>query len=137
MAKRSDVSGDVEMQLQYGSAPTKPTQGDIERKPWKYLGYRSFADFVASDNDFFVLRRFGALSARVLLRLQDQLSQLEEQLGSLEDHLHSKEGPNVHNGSFRQETQDQRGKLVRLAQQVLRDYSQPISAFELRSPRGF
>ena len=102
----------------------KPTKGDIDRKPWRYLGYHSFANFVASDHDFFVLRRFGSLNARGLLGLQDQLSQIEEQLEALEDHLRSKDGPNVRNGSFREETQDERAQLVKLAQHVLHEYSQ-------------
>lgn len=36
--------------------------------------------WMASDDDFFVLRRFGELSARVLLRLQNEIVMLEERL---------------------------------------------------------
>ena len=36
--------------------------------------------WAASDDDFFVLRRFGEVSAPVLLRLQDQIVDLEKQL---------------------------------------------------------
>ncbi len=123
----SNKSQEIEMQSSRGNSTPKLTQEDIARKPWKYLGYHSFANFVASDHDFFLLRRFGSLNARVLLGLQDQLSQIEEQLNALEDHLRSKDGPNVHNGSFRQETQDERAQLVKLAQQVLHEYSQSSS----------
>ena len=35
---------------------------------------------MASGDDFFVLRRFGSVSARVALYLQDQIALLEEQL---------------------------------------------------------
>ena len=108
-------------------APQRPTKEDVERKPWKYLGYRCFAHFVASDHDFFVLRRFGALSARVLLGLQDELCSLEEQLNILEDRLQSRDGPDVHNGSFRQETEEGRKELFMQAQCVLRNYSQSLS----------
>ena len=38
--------------------------------------------WAASDDDFFVLRRFGEVSARVLLRMQDQIVDLEERLRS-------------------------------------------------------
>ena len=93
-------------------------------KPWKYSGYQSFSAFVASNNDFFVLRRFGDLSARVLLGLQDQLSCLEEGLGVLEKRVREKDAPDIHNGSFRQETQEERQALVCRAKLLLREYSQ-------------
>ena len=102
----------------------QPSQADIEEKPWKYIGYRSFSAFIASDNDFFVLRRFGALSARVLLELQDQLSRVEEDLESLEKRVRDEHAPDVHNGSFRQETQIDREALVCQAQRLLKEYSQ-------------
>ena len=137
MAKGSNISDDLKTRSRYESTSERPTQDDIERKPWKYLGYHSFASFVASDNDFFVLRRFGALSARVLLGLQDQLSQVEEQLNSLEEGLRSIDGPNVHNGSFRQETQDERAELIRLAQQILHEYSQSMSTFKFDCHKAF
>ena len=101
-----------------------PSQADIDVKPWKYVGYQSFSAFVASDNDFFVLRRFGALSARVLLSLQDQLSHLERDLKTLEESVREKDAPDVHNGSFRQETREDRKALVAQAQRLLREYSQ-------------
>ena len=114
------------MAYQMQSLPTawKPSQADIDDKPWKYTGYRSFSAFVASDNDFFILRRFGALSARVLLGLQDQLSLLEEDLEALEKRVREKDAPDIHNGSFRQETETAREALVCQAQRLLRDYSQ-------------
>lgn len=101
----------------------QPSQADVDAKPWKYTGYRSFSAFVASDNDFFVLRRFSALTARVLLGLQDQLSRLEEDLEALEKTLRKKDAPNIHNGSFRDETETARETLVCQAQRLLRDYS--------------
>ncbi len=101
----------------------KPTREDVERKAWKYLGYQSFANFVASDHDFFVLRRFGALSARVLLGLQDELSCLEGQLDVVESRLRQRDGPQVHNGTFRHETQEERKQLVSHAYHLLSDYS--------------
>ena len=111
----------TEMQSQ--SSEWHPSQVDIDAKPWKYTGYRSFSAFVASDNDFFILRRFSALSARVLLGLQDQLSRLEEDLETLEKSVRKKDAPDIHNGSFRQETEKAREALVSQAQRLLRDYS--------------
>ena len=118
------ANGDIEMQSQSTSAAAEPTQEDIDRKPWKYLGYHSFSHFVASDNDFFILRRYGALNARILLRLQDQISQLEEQLNALEDHLRSKDGPRVHNGTFRQDNQKGRTHILAKIRPLLHEYSE-------------
>lgn len=59
---------------------------DYHKKPWKYAGYRDFSSFVASDNNFFILRRFSTLSARVLLALQDELVELEDQLNVIVSH---------------------------------------------------
>ena len=47
---------------------------------WSSRGYRAFCRWTASDDDFFVLRRFGKSSARVALYLQDQVAHLEEEL---------------------------------------------------------
>ena len=111
-----------EMQSQL---PTwQPSQADVDAKAWKYTGYQSFSAFVASDNDFFILRRFGALSARVLLALQDQLSRLEEDLEALERRVRAEHAPDVHNGSFREETEKDREALISQAQRIIRDYSQ-------------
>jgi len=93
------------------------------KKPWKYVGYRGFCEFIASDDDFFVLRRFSALTSRVLLALQDELVELETQLSFLESRLSDQSAPDVHNGSFRQETQSSRLKLVREIDNKLRAYS--------------
>ena len=102
----------------------QPSQKDIDEKPWKYAGYQSFSTFIASDNDFLVFRRFGTLSARVLLSLQDQLSCLEEDLEACERRVRGKDVPDIHNGSFRQESQKDRQELVCRAQRLLQEYSQ-------------
>lgn len=60
------------------------SQQDCENQPWIYIGYRGFCKFIASDDDFFIFRKFGNLSARVLLALQDELSELEGQLEEIE-----------------------------------------------------
>ena len=113
----------ISSELQDRPAPWEPSQEDVDRKAWKYAGYRSFCEFVSSDEDFFVLRRFGTLSARVLLHLQDQLAQLEEKLEATEQQLRQKNAPDVHNGSFRQDTRVQRKEIISEAQHVLREYS--------------
>ena len=104
-------------------ASWEPSKIEIDQKPWKYLGYQSFSKFVASDNDFFILRRFGALSVQVILALQDELSCLERDLEVIEKRQREEDAPDVHNGSFREETQDDRKKLLLDARTLLREYS--------------
>ena len=110
-------------EVQDQPAQWEPSSHDVDTKAWKYTGYRSFCKFVSSDEDFFILRRFGALSARVLLDLQDQLTCLEADLEALEQHHRQKDVPDIHNGSFRRETQPERKRLVSEAQRLLREYS--------------
>ena len=92
-------------------------------KPWKHIGYRGYCDFLETDTELLILRRFGALSTRVLLALQDELVELESQLDRLEDTLARSDGPDWHNGSFRQETNETRLVLVREIDSKLRAYS--------------
>lgn len=62
----------------------EPTQEEIWRKPWKYKGYPAFATWMASADDFMVLRRFSRLNARVLLLMQDRIVQKEEELDRMD-----------------------------------------------------
>ncbi|MCJ1248357.1 hypothetical protein MMC30_005574 [Trapelia coarctata] len=104
--------------------PALPSEKEIQDKPWKYNGYRTFSQVIASDSDFFVIRRFGALNARVILALQDEISQLEEQLSSLEDIYSSKDHEDVNNGSFRQESKPERATTVRELKIKLKEYNE-------------
>ena len=45
-----------------------------------FHSYRTFADFIATDDELFVFRRFDRLNARNLLYLQSELIALETQL---------------------------------------------------------
>lgn len=65
--------------------------------------------WIASDDDFFVLRRFGELGARVLLRMQDRIVKLEEDLQRL-DHMCQENGSN--NGTFRYDPVWERQRLL-------------------------
>lgn len=96
---------------------------EYEEKQWKYVGYRGFCKFLASDDDFLILRRFGNLSIRVLLALQDELVDLEGQLETIENTLARFDAPDAHNGSFRQETVECRHELIREIDRKLRSYS--------------
>jgi hypothetical protein len=88
-----------------------------KEKPWKYIGYKVFSRWVASDPSFFVLRRFGTLNARVALSLQDEIAQLEERLDHMDKTYSDRYTTDAHNGTFRDEPfsngTDDRLELVR------------------------
>jgi hypothetical protein len=90
--------------------------------PRKYTGYRGFASFVASDTDFFVLRRFDKLNARVLLTLQDQLATLEERLEELDNKYSARNAPDIDNGTCRGDQPD-RTELIDQISVKVREYS--------------
>lgn len=120
-------------QVSTGFVAHDTTHEDRARKPWKYVGYHDFCEFVASDDDFFVLRRFSALSARVLLALQDELSELEGQLETHEKELMAKSAPDMHNGSFRGESSEIRLDLLHEISMKLVAYNElAIQHSELR-----
>jgi hypothetical protein len=101
----------------------EPSADDLMQKPWKYLGYRAFSDLLASDDSLLMVRRFSVLTARVLLGLQDGLARDEERLAALERELAAKDAADVHNGSFRQESQQKRKDLLVDIEAKLRKYS--------------
>jgi hypothetical protein len=92
-------------------------------KPWKEIGYRGFSAFLASDNDFLIFRRFGAINARLLLYLQDEIAILEEELEELETECMAKGAEDIHNGSFRQEALPERTGLLEALNVKVRQYS--------------
>ncbi|KAI1172668.1 hypothetical protein F4777DRAFT_495460 [Nemania sp. FL0916] len=65
----------------------QPTEFELYEFPWKYIGYKDLAAYVASDPDFFALRRFDRLHMRSLLTLQDQLCELEQKLDAMDSHF--------------------------------------------------
>ena len=105
------------------SSQTIVTAGDSTAKPWKDVGYRGFSAFLASDNDFLIFRKFGTLSARLLLYLQDEIVVLEEALKDIEDKHSGPTAPDLHNGSFRQDQLKERKALLDTLSTKMRAYS--------------
>ncbi|KAK1544994.1 hypothetical protein CPAR01_02496 [Colletotrichum paranaense] len=101
----------------------EPTEEEIQEKPWKYIGYKGYTNFISSDDDFFVLRRFDSLNVRAALALQDELSWLEEELGVLDNEFSAKAADDFNNGTLRQDVPD-RIDLVRIISVKLRDYNE-------------
>jgi hypothetical protein len=91
--------------LQTHSAPVHtPTQQDNPQfqlqNAFKYHGYPAFSQFMASENDFFLLRRFGEMNARVLLHLQWRISQLEEKIHEIDESCKTDGNTQARNNSF-------------------------------------
>ena len=81
--------------------------------PGKYVGYRVFCKWIASDQAFCIVRRFGALNMRAILALQDEVVALEEQLDRMDrDHSSNEMPDGVENGSFRNDTCPGRLQLI-------------------------
>jgi hypothetical protein len=106
------------------------TSQELQERPWKFTGYRRFSQFLASDTDFLVIRRFDILNARVLLWLQDQLCVLEENSERLDKQYSRREAEDVNNGTMRDELPD-RADMVESIYKKLKEYSRfwpPLSS---------
>jgi len=125
----------MQMPIPYGTAgPYQPppmpnvpphTREDSDRQPWRYRGYPAFSKWMGSSNEFFVLRRFGDLNARVLLLLQDRIVRLEEQL-EYEDKM-ALLAPNelADSGTFRDDMRPERERILDDLTWQLEKYSRP------------
>lgn len=98
-------------------------RGDGLNKLWKHVGYKNYTRLVGLDANFFYVRQFRTLNVRIVLAMQDQITELEEQLDRLDQDLSKDDAPDIHNGSFRQETSRERLELIWTIQRRLRDYS--------------
>jgi hypothetical protein len=96
---------------------------EIQTKPWKYIGYRVFSQWLSSDSDFFLIRRFDTLNARVILMLQWEISVLEAKLARIDQERSAFDFPDVNNGSFEDDNSD-RNALIQEIYIKLRRYSE-------------
>jgi len=84
----------------------KISRKELDKKPWKYVGYRGYTEFLASENDFLIFRRFSTVSTRIALMLQHQVSVLEAKLDLLDVRYSKRDAVDVNNGSFRDDEDD-------------------------------
>lgn len=92
-----------------------PSKEEVQKQPWKYVGYRRYSEFVSSDSDLLIFRRFGTLNARFGLLLQDRISFLEHELDEL-DKQYSKRGTDpINNGTIRDDMEDREALLKDIA----------------------
>lgn len=104
----------------------KPTVDEIQRKPWKYIGINRYSEFMASDNDFYVLRRFDVLNIRVALALQDEISELEQELEAIDARFSDANAKDINNGTFRNDVEE-RSELIETIKKKLKRYSTYMS----------
>ncbi|CAI6092007.1 unnamed protein product [Clonostachys chloroleuca] len=102
----------------------QPTETEILQKPWKYVGYDGYSKFIASDSDFFILRRFSTLNVRIALALQDEVSHLEEKLTALDEKYSKKSHADVNNSTLRSDQKEDRKAVVRDITQKLSIYNE-------------
>jgi len=93
-------------------------------QPWDNTGYPQFTKWLASDEDFVVMRRLGQLHARVLLSKQDRIVQLEARLNFLDKEEIISGDQN--NGSFRLDAMrnKERSWILEKAERELEGYGQ-------------
>lgn len=104
--------------------PKSPlTIQELQTKPWKYIGYKGFSEWAASDNDLFVIRRFDSLAVRTILSLQWRITKLEKELMTMDSSRSQRTAKDVDNGSF-EEDDDERRDCLSSIQESLKIYCQ-------------
>jgi len=106
-----------------GSIP----QEEKAKKPWKFEGYPTFSKWMASSNDFFLLRRFGTLNTRVLLMMQDKISRKELELEALDEQARVSPDDLGDSSSFRYDPWPERERLLSELKSQLKEYSRQPS----------
>ena len=110
--------------------PSMPTSDEIQRNNWKYVGYRGASQWMSSDNDFLVARRFATLNTRVLLTKQAQIYELNRQLDELEKpwhDIHSAKAYHIDNSTVVGDHCSERGRILDDLWKALKDYSTKLS----------
>ncbi|KAF2500480.1 hypothetical protein BU16DRAFT_451984 [Lophium mytilinum] len=112
-----------------------------QQNPARYLGYRVFSRWVASDQTYFIVRKFPTLNVRVALVLQDRIVQLEDELNKLdqdwsneyfqyEDPKRPDADPNlIHNGTFREDESTHRVELIDKIADALERYNRFVNSY--------
>jgi hypothetical protein len=69
------------------SSSSSVSEEERRKKAWKYEGYDALSKWMASENDFFLFRRFESLNAETILYLQYRITQLEERLKTIHNNI--------------------------------------------------
>ncbi|KAI1339125.1 hypothetical protein F5Y15DRAFT_424216 [Xylariaceae sp. FL0016] len=81
------------------------TAEEVQKQPWRFIGYEGYARRIALDDDLLIVRRFPSLNARVTLRIQDKVVALEQRLRETDFKYRDAADP-VNNGSLRDDKPD-------------------------------
>ncbi|KAF9699563.1 hypothetical protein EKO04_002654 [Ascochyta lentis] len=127
--------------LQLPTPPASPTathcsigQDAKRNTAWKYEGYKALSQWMASDDDFFIVRRFGAVNAHVILWMQHQISQKENALAELHEQMETSDkanGVEGRNDSFEWDKVNltERHNLMRDLAALLLHYNKYVNAY--------
>ena len=92
-------------------------------------GYPKFCRWVASDDDFFVMRIFGSTSARLAMYLQDQIVEQEKALKNADEEAIRK---GLDSGTFRNDLQPERAeRITKLLPMIERYRLRPTTLYAL------
>ncbi|KAK7191935.1 hypothetical protein DPSP01_013342 [Paraphaeosphaeria sporulosa] len=126
------TSPPIPLQTLSPSSTFTTTSQDKRKAAWKYEGYKAFSSWMASEDDFFLFRRFGDLNSRTILWMQDRITRVENDLRSLDEMVHkSKLADNLRNDSFRWDEKwmtQRHAHMVELSQ-LLHHYNQFIDGY--------
>lgn len=100
--------------------------GGLKIRRWQTIGYPIFSEFLATDDELFIVRRFKSLNVRLILKMQDEICKLEEDLKSCDKPQIEAVEP-VNNGSFRRDKVTERKKLLDEIQTKMKEYSMYFS----------
>jgi hypothetical protein len=95
---------------------------------WQYHGYPALTKWMASSNDFFLLRRFSPLQVRCLLHLQNQIAQKGKELDAWDTFAMCQEPEKGNSGWIDDDPEalpgNPRPRILREVLPLLKDYSE-------------
>ena len=104
------------------------------QEPWKSKGYPELTKWMASSNDFVVVRKFTPLATRALLLLQDDVVRLERDIAQMDAFSRRQPAGQGGTGSFRIDREEAargspRDATVRKAAEKLKEYYEFLNVF--------
>lgn len=102
------------------------SQSQRQVEPERYVGYPGLVAHM-TESQSLIFRRFDDIHIRLLLYLQDQISQLESALGKLDDQNIGEKG--MHNGTFREDVDPARVEIMERLRILVGEYDTMVLAF--------
>ncbi|TKA72458.1 hypothetical protein B0A55_06891 [Friedmanniomyces simplex] len=96
---------------------------------WQYHGYPALSKWMASANDFFILRRFSPLQARCLLYLQNEIAAIHRGLDDWDQYAQKRPKGTGQSGSFSNDPFTKRTTLLKQAIPLLQQYNDLVNSF--------